>query len=154
MLSHFSRVQLFETLWTIAHQTLLFMDSPGKNTGVDGHAFLQGIFLTQGSNPRLYVSCTGRWVFFFYRERHLGNPIVKVLTSKTPCLKNKQIMKWNVFQMKTSYITISSDFFLLDSFRESSILAEGLWLTCFYSRKQFSPFSNPDPINVRSPSDP
>ena len=26
-------------------------NSPGKNTGVDGHAFLQGIFTTQGSNP-------------------------------------------------------------------------------------------------------
>ena len=28
-------------------------DSPGKNTGVDCHAFLQGIFPTQGSNPGL-----------------------------------------------------------------------------------------------------
>ena len=28
-------------------------DSPGKNTGVDCHDFLQGIFLTQGSNPCL-----------------------------------------------------------------------------------------------------
>ena len=28
-------------------------DSPGKNTGVGCHALLQGIFLTQGSNPRL-----------------------------------------------------------------------------------------------------
>ena len=28
-------------------------DSPGKNTGVDCHVLLQGIFLTQGSNPRL-----------------------------------------------------------------------------------------------------
>ena len=26
-------------------------DSPGKNTGVGCHALLQGIFLTQGSNP-------------------------------------------------------------------------------------------------------
>ena len=26
-------------------------DSPGKNTGVHCHAFLQGIFPTQGSNP-------------------------------------------------------------------------------------------------------
>ena len=26
---------------------------PGKNTGVDCHALLQGIFPTQGSNPRL-----------------------------------------------------------------------------------------------------
>ena len=28
-------------------------DSPGKNTGVDCHSLLQGIFLTQGSNPHL-----------------------------------------------------------------------------------------------------
>ena len=28
-------------------------DSPGKNTGVGSHALLQGIFPTQGSNPRL-----------------------------------------------------------------------------------------------------
>ena len=28
-------------------------DSPGKNTGVDCHSLLQGIFLTQGSNPGL-----------------------------------------------------------------------------------------------------
>ena len=28
-------------------------DSPGKNTGVGGHALLQGIIPTQGSNPVL-----------------------------------------------------------------------------------------------------
>ena len=28
-------------------------NSPGKNPGVDYHAFLQGIFPTQGSNPGL-----------------------------------------------------------------------------------------------------
>ena len=28
-------------------------DSPGKNTGMGCHAFLQGIFSTQGSNPSL-----------------------------------------------------------------------------------------------------
>ena len=28
-------------------------DSPGKNTGVGFHAFLQGIFLTKGLNPGL-----------------------------------------------------------------------------------------------------
>ena len=28
-------------------------DSPGKNTGVGSHCLLQGIFLTQGSNPGL-----------------------------------------------------------------------------------------------------
>ena len=28
-------------------------NSPGKNTGVDSHSLLQGIFLTQGLNPGL-----------------------------------------------------------------------------------------------------
>ena len=32
MLSCFSHVQLSATLWTIAHQAPLSMDSPGKNT--------------------------------------------------------------------------------------------------------------------------
>ena len=30
-------------------------DSPGKNTGVGYHSLLQGIFLTQGSNPCLLL---------------------------------------------------------------------------------------------------
>ena len=34
-------------------------DSPGNNTGVGRHALLQGIFPTQGSNPRL--SCLLLW---------------------------------------------------------------------------------------------
>ena len=29
-------------------------NSPGKNTGVGFHAFLQGSFLTQGLNPHLF----------------------------------------------------------------------------------------------------
>ena len=36
-----SRVQLFVTLWTIAHQAPQSMDSPGKNTGVGCHFLLQ-----------------------------------------------------------------------------------------------------------------
>ena len=31
-----------------------FSDSSGKNTGMGRHALLQGIFLTQGSNPHLF----------------------------------------------------------------------------------------------------
>ena len=34
-------------------------DSPGKNTGVGYHALLQGIFPTQGSNPRLMSPASG-----------------------------------------------------------------------------------------------
>ena len=39
--------------WTGACQAPLSMDLPGKNTGVDCHFLLQGIFLTQGSKPGL-----------------------------------------------------------------------------------------------------
>ena len=39
--------------WTVARQVLCPWDSPGKNTGVGCHFRLQGIFLTQGSNPYL-----------------------------------------------------------------------------------------------------
>ena len=53
MLSHFSHVRLFETLWTVATRLLCPWDSPGKNTGVGCHGPLQGIFLTQESNPCL-----------------------------------------------------------------------------------------------------
>ena len=48
-----SCVQLFETPWTVAHQAPLSLDSPGKDTGVDSHSLLQGIFPTQGSNSGL-----------------------------------------------------------------------------------------------------
>ena len=53
VLSSFSCVQLFVTLWTVARQAPCSRDSPGKNIGVGCHALLQGFFLTQGSNPCL-----------------------------------------------------------------------------------------------------
>ena len=58
VLSRFSHVQLCATLWTVAHQASLSMGFSGKNTGVDCHALLQGIFLTQGSKPHL---CLLHW---------------------------------------------------------------------------------------------
>ena len=59
VLSRFSHVWLFVTIWTIACQTPLSMDSLGKNTGVGCHFLLQGIFLTQGSNSCLF--CLLHW---------------------------------------------------------------------------------------------
>ena len=44
-------------------------DSPGKNTGVGCHAFLQGIFPTQGSKPGL-PHCS--WIL--YHLNHQGSP--------------------------------------------------------------------------------
>ena len=49
-----SHVWFFGTLWIVASRLLGPWDSPDKNTGVHCHfllLLLQGIFLTQGSNP-------------------------------------------------------------------------------------------------------
>ena len=46
----------FTTLWIVAHQALCSRDSPGKNTGVDCHSLLQGIFPTQKPNSCLNIS--------------------------------------------------------------------------------------------------
>ena len=48
-------------------------DSPGNNTWVDCHTHLQGLFLTQGSNPVSCVSCIA--VVFFTTEPPRLNPV-------------------------------------------------------------------------------
>ena len=57
------RVQLFLTPWTVARQAPLSMGFSSKNTGVGCHALLQGVFPTQGWNPRSLTSpaLTGRF---------------------------------------------------------------------------------------------
>ena len=54
------------TLWnTMGHSlpgSSVHGDSPGKHTGVGCHAFLQGIFPTQVSNPSL-LNC--RWILYW-----------------------------------------------------------------------------------------
>ena len=45
-----SRVQLFETPWTVAYHTPLSMGFSSKSTGVGCHFLLQRIFPTQGLN--------------------------------------------------------------------------------------------------------
>ena len=52
----------FAISWSVALQLLCPWDFPDKNTVVGCHAFLQGIFLTQGSNMHLCVSCIGTWI--------------------------------------------------------------------------------------------
>ena len=60
VLSHFGHVWFFTTLWTVAHQVPLH----GKNTGVDCHALLQGIFPTQVLNPMSFTSLALAGEFF------------------------------------------------------------------------------------------
>ena len=56
---HAKSLQLCPTLCAPTDRLLGLWDSPGKNTGVGCHDLLQGIFLTQGSNPCLF--CLLHW---------------------------------------------------------------------------------------------
>ena len=56
VLSHFSHVRLFVTLWTVACQAPLSMGFSKQNTRMGCHALLQGTFPTQRLNP-----CTLHW---------------------------------------------------------------------------------------------
>ena len=69
LLSHFSRVRLCATPWTVALQALLSMGFSRQDTGEGCHALLQGIFPTQGSNPDL-LHCRQ----IPYHLSHQGSP--------------------------------------------------------------------------------
>ena len=64
-----------DSLWPA--RLLCPWDSPGKNIGVGCHAILQGIFLTQGSNPGL-LHCT--WILYHLSLQ--GSPLQRLLLYK------------------------------------------------------------------------
>ena len=64
-----SRVQLFGTPWTIAHQAPPSMEFSRKSTGVGCHFLLHGIFPTQGLDSG-HLQC--RWIL--YRLSHQESP--------------------------------------------------------------------------------
>ena len=65
--------------------------SPGKNTGVGSHSFLQGIFLIQGLNPSL-LHCRQ----ILYSLSHQGSPIVPLehnrLKTSESCLSKQDFL--------------------------------------------------------------
>ena len=77
-----SHVCLFASLWTVTPQALLSLDSPGKNTGMGCHTFLQGIFLTHGLNP--YFLHLQHWQVLQY-QCYLGSPYLDEGQHFVPC---------------------------------------------------------------------
>ena len=67
-----SRVRLFAAPWIIIYHTSPSMGFPGKSTRVGCHFLLQGIFLTQGSNPGL-PHCRQT----LYHLNYQGSPLPK-----------------------------------------------------------------------------
>ena len=67
-----SRVRLFVTSWIVAHQAPRSMGFSGMNIGVGCRFLLQGIFLTQGSNPvsRIVGRCFTVWVTREVHQKH------------------------------------------------------------------------------------
>ena len=73
LLSPFSHVQLFVTLWTTAYSLLCPWDSPGKNTVVCCYALLQGIF-NPGIEPVSFIFCIADG---FFTTEPLGKPRIR-----------------------------------------------------------------------------
>ena len=76
-----SRVRLFVTLWTVDYRLLCPLNSPGKNSGVDCQALLQGIFPTQGLIPHLLHLKHWKWIL--YLLSHPGKPFKWSIIRKT-----------------------------------------------------------------------
>ena len=79
MLSRFSHVWLFATLWTAVHQAPVSVEFPGRDTIVDCHFLLQGIFPTQGSNV-----CLLHWQVdslpLTHHRSHIYTSVVQLLS--------------------------------------------------------------------------
>ena len=79
-----SRVQLFVTPWTVAHQVPLSMGTSGKNTGVGYHFLLQRIFQTQGWSLCLF------YFLHWQADSLLPMPRVKTDRIRGPSLQKKK----------------------------------------------------------------
>ena len=88
-----SRVRLFATPWTVAYRP---WDSPGRNTAVGCHFFLQEIFPTQGSN--LCLPYCRRMLYHVshqdasWTDRKSKNCHFEVLSSLILCNNNKPFL--------------------------------------------------------------
>ena len=109
-----SRVRSFVTPWAVACTRLLRpWDFLGKSTGVGCHFLLQGIFLTQGSNPGL-PHCRQ----MLYHLSHLGSPKSTIVNIKNSCSYpwlRKFIHTKMVDEVKVSHGVFQSNFINLKS---------------------------------------
>ena len=94
-------------LWIVPARLLCPWGSPDKNAWVSCHALLQGIFLTQGSNPCSCGSCiAGR----FFATDPLGKSLLFSywpLSAASPSLQGNRIQRsysYHVF-FTTNFIT-------------------------------------------------
>ena len=63
-----SVVSDFVASWTVTCLALLSMGFSSKNTGVGCYFLLQGIFLTQGSNPHLLHMYMFMYIYYWQQK--------------------------------------------------------------------------------------
>ena len=105
--SSFSRVRLFATPWTVARQAPLSMGFSRQEYWSGLHSFLQGIFPTEGSNPRL-LHCRQ----ILYCLRHQGRPFSSLynLISFIACWSHKGLKYCQGKGIIKSLLVVSSLF--------------------------------------------
>ena len=106
VLSHFSLVQLCETLWTAAHQAPLSIGFSRQEYWSGLPCPPPGDLPTQGLNLYLYVSYTGKWVlynhhhqgspYYYLEETNVQKPHKQLKRSKFPVLKVKANIRYRL----------------------------------------------------------
>ena len=106
-----SCIQLFMNPWTVVHQTLYLWDLWGKDTGVDCHFLLQGIFLTIQPTPLALTGgffateppekLWGAWITKFQESRKFPQNNELCICSLNVLLKYSKLTKLNSFHLWT-----------------------------------------------------
>ena len=97
--------QLCLTLCHMPARILCPWDSSGKNTGVGSHSFLQGIFLTQGSNLGLLhcrqilycLNHQGRPILLYESESHSVISLYDPMDHRVHGILQARILEWEAF---------------------------------------------------------
>ena len=94
VLSCFSRVQLFSTPWTVAHQAPPSMEFSRQEywSGLPFPSPGGGVFLTQGLNPGL-LPCLLHRRWFLYHLSHQGSP-KSLVPSQNVCVLGLMSWEW------------------------------------------------------------
>ena len=107
MLSCFSGVQLFATLWIIACQTPLSMGFSSQEYWSELSYPPPGHLPDRGINSTSHVSCTGRLVL--HHQHHLGSPESSILQTNTQFIHMVVRSPWILLTILLPFAMQSSD---------------------------------------------
>ena len=145
MLSYFGHVQLFVTLWTVAFQAPLSMGFSRWEYWSGCHALLlQGIFLTQGSNPSLL--CLLQWQAGSLplvppaKPKLQGRWSQSILTQEEPGqARFQREVLWTLLPSPTSYQLLPISAISRDTKKPSGEKDQGCWELVTIKERGVSP---------------